>query len=37
MREFNSAAHALQMRHQGFWTDNTIDDFFVDAVAKYPD
>ena len=37
MREFDSAVHAQQMRQHGFWTDNTIDDFFVDAVAKFPD
>jgi len=37
MREFDSAARAQQMRQLGFWADNTIDDFFVDAVAKFPD
>ena len=37
VKVFDPAAHGRTMRDAGFWLDQTIDEFFVSAVARTPD
>ena len=36
-REFDPAAHARAMWAGGFWLDRTVDEYFIEAIARTPD